>query len=87
MYNIMNTNNHVNKLFSSFFSIVLFIALMAGCASVTDANLDSQTAEEPSTEVSETKKDNDSDDEEIWYNTNGDDMDPIVDQPPSPRGN
>jgi hypothetical protein len=69
------------KLLISAFVITAF----ASCASVTDANMD-QPEEAP---AKITSVDNDqadeaaTNDDSIWYNSIGDDMDPIIDRPPS----
>lgn len=54
------------------FSFALLFA--AGCATVTDANLDLPEDEKPSFETSETNS-------TLWDTRNGDDMNPIIERP------
>ncbi|WP_340105595.1 hypothetical protein [Rhodohalobacter sp. 8-1] len=58
------------------FSFALLFA--AGCATVTDANLDLPETTEPTVETTST--------EGSFWNTNGDDMDPIIDRPKTGGG-
>ena len=55
----------------------LALAFAAGCATVTDANIDLPEEEKPSFEISSTEG-------ITWDTRNGDDMDPIVDRPKLP---
>lgn len=57
------------------FSLAFLFA--AGCATVTDANLDLPEEEQPSFETSTTEG-------TMWDTRNGDDMDPIIDRPKLP---
>jgi uncharacterized protein YceK len=73
----MNALNKYKSKFSSLISFLMVLGLMAGCASVTDANVD-----EPQTEnVISIENDQKTDSDSIWLNSNGDDMDPIIDKP------
>lgn len=54
------------------FSFALLFA--AGCATVTDANLDLPETNEPTIETTTT-------DGSFWDTRNGDDMDPIIERP------
>ena len=54
------------------FSFALLFA--AGCATVTDANLDLPETEQPTFETTTTGN-------SFWDTRNGDDMDPIVERP------
>ena len=54
------------------FSFALLFA--AGCATVTDANLELPEEEQPTFETTTT-------DNSFWDTRNGDDMDPIVERP------
>ena len=54
------------------FSFALIFA--AGCATVTDANMDLPEEEVPTYETSTTEG-------SFWDTRNGDDMDPIIDRP------
>jgi hypothetical protein len=56
---------------------VLVISAFASCASVTDANIDEPQADHVTAIDNEQATDSDS----IWLNSNGDDMDPIIDKP------
>lgn len=58
------------------FSFILVLGLAAGCASVTDANLDSLQAEEAQEAPAEAAPEN------IWLEGGGDDMDPFRPAPP-----
>jgi len=80
----MHTPNYLKKKISSVVSFLMVLGLMAGCASVTDANVDEPessqvTAVDQNLSDEETTNDSDS----IWFNSNGDDMDPIIDKPDS----
>jgi len=55
----------------------LALAFAAGCATVTDANLDLPEEEQPSFKTSTTEGAN-------WDTRNGDDMDPIIERPKLP---
>jgi uncharacterized protein YceK len=82
MDTIMNTPNYLKSKLSSVVSLLMVLGLMAGCASVTDANADEPatsqvTAVDKNLSDEETSTDNDP----IWFNSNGDDMDPIIDRP------
>ncbi|MEX1062389.1 MAG: hypothetical protein WEC12_02195, partial [Balneolaceae bacterium] len=59
----MNTINNLQKLISRFLPMILVLGLMAGCASVTDSNL-----EEAGQSVTETTQDNgqNADPDNIW---------------------
>ena len=83
MYKIMNTINSLKKHTSNIFSTLLVIGLFAGCASVTDANLDSaeNSIDFPTIENSDILDHSIDSDDSIWFNTNGDDMDPIIERP------
>jgi hypothetical protein len=59
------------------FSFALMFA--AGCATVTDANLDMPETTEPAIETTTT-------DGSFWDTRNGDDMDPIIDRPKTGGG-
>ena len=78
----MNASTLVKKIITSLFSFALLITIASGCSSVTDANLDEGSGS--ATEI--THGSDNAGDDDIW-NSNGDDMDPIVDRPPLPRGN
>jgi len=56
------------------FSFALLFA--AGCATVTDANLDLPETEQPTVETTTTG-------DSFWDTRNGDDMDPIIERPTS----
>lgn len=56
-------------------SIVLALIFVAGCATVTDTNMDLTEADEPA--VITTTVDNGND----WFNRAGDGLDPIIDGP------
>ena len=73
---IMITINYFKSFFSKFFAFILIAGLAVGCASITDANGDS----DPQTE--EVSSNNDP--ETIWDAGGDDDMDPIVVGPPRP---
>jgi hypothetical protein len=81
----MNTSIDFKKQFSPIFSMLFAIGLLAGCASVTDANIE-QPEEAP---AKITSVDNALDnanlvsDDFIWDSSIGDDMDPIIPRPPS----
>ena len=65
-------------------SLSLFIfTSFAACASVTDANLDSSenSIDFPTFENSDILDHSIDSDDSIWFNTNGDDMDPIIERP------
>ena len=62
--------NIINKI--ALFSLAL--AFSAGCATVTDANLDLPEEEKPSFEINNTEG-------TTWDTRNGDDMDPIIERP------
>jgi len=65
-------------------SLSLFIfTAFAACASVTDANLDSpeNSIDYPIIENSDILDNSIDSDDSIWFNTNGDDMDPIIERP------
>ena len=66
-YFIGNIHQHLN-LFSN------MKAIAAGCATVTDANLDLPEEEQPTFETTTTGG-------TFWDTRNGDDMDPIVERP------
>ncbi len=57
-----------------FLTITLLIGMAAACSSVTDANVDL-----PATSSQISGSDNDP-----WYESNGDTMDPIIPRPPNP---
>lgn len=76
----MNTLIYIKKQFSKLFAILMIAGFVASCATVTDANLeDAGTFESEAVEESSADKSTDN----IWLNGNGDDMSPIVDEPPS----
>ncbi len=82
---IMNTSIDIKKRLSPIFSMLLAIGLMAGCASVTDANID-QPDDAPAKVTSVDNELNDKNlinDDSIWDSSIGDDMDPIIDRPTS----
>ena len=56
------------------FSFALLFA--AGCATVTDANLDLPETDQPTVETTTTG-------DTFWDTRNGDDMDPIIERPTS----
>lgn len=80
MDTIMNYINNIKQLLINNFYIILVVALLGGCASVTDANPEFQQGEQNITE-------NGTDGDPIWYPTNRDQMDPIIDSPDDPQGN
>lgn len=82
MDKIMNDSTLGKKLITSLFSFALLITVSTGCSSVADANLD----EDPGSATEVTSGNDNAGDDDIWK-SNGDDMDPIVDRPPTPRGN
>ena len=55
----------------------LALAFAAGCATVTDANIDPPEEAKPSFETSSTEG-------TTWDTRNGDDMNPIIDRPKLP---
>ena len=55
---------------------ITFIVLFAGCATVTDANLDNEQPDEPTVTTSTIDGDD-------WLSGAGDGMDPILDEPDS----
>lgn len=55
-------------------SFAFALTVAAGCASVTDANLDAPETSETTIETTTT-------DGSFWDSRNGDDMDPIIDRP------
>lgn len=57
-------------------SISFALLFAAGCATVTDANLDLPEEEQPTVETTTTG-------DSFWDMRNGDDMDPIIDRPKS----
>ena len=79
----METLKSLKSLFANNLAIVLAVTLVAGCASVTDASQDLQQSEEVSSETASDGTDSDP----IWYPTNRDQMDPIIDEPDDPEGN
>jgi len=79
----MNYLNNLKQLFLNNIYIVLVVALIAGCASVTDATPDFQQSEQTVTDSAAQGTDSDP----IWFPTNRDQMDPIIDRPDDPQGN
>ncbi|MEX0995079.1 MAG: hypothetical protein WD599_06080 [Balneolaceae bacterium] len=77
----MNTLTYIKNKFSKFFAVIMIAGFAASCATVTDANLDSDDIIEVQPVEQATSTDQPTDN--IWLNGNGDDMDPIVDPPPS----
>ena len=59
---------------SKVLSISFALMFAAGCATVTDANLDMPETNEPAIETTTTEG-------SFWDTSNGDDMDPIVEKP------
>lgn len=59
------------------FSVAFLFA--AGCATVTDANLDLPEDDQPTFETSETSG-------TLWDTRNGDDMNPIIERPKTGGG-
>ncbi len=66
--------NTLKTQFSKIITIVFAIGLTAGCASVTDANLDSADDQQVRTVQVEKAT-------STWDSKTGDDMDPIIDKP------
>ena len=61
---------------SKLLTISFALLFAAGCATVTDANMDLPEEEAPTYETTTT-------DGSFWDTRNGDDMDPIIDRPKS----
>lgn len=75
----MNYLNKLKELIVSKFYVVLIAGLVVGCASVTDATPElQQGVDGAGVENAET--------DPIWYPTNRDEMDPIIDRPDDPQG-
>ena len=55
---------------------ITLLILFAGCATVTDANLDSEQPDEPTVTTSTIDGDD-------WFSGAGNGMDPIIDEPDS----
>ena len=55
---------------------ITLLVLFAGCATVTDANLEAEQPDEPTVTTSTIDGDD-------WLSGAGDDMDPIIDEPDS----
>lgn len=79
----MNTLMNLKKQFSKIFVVMIALGLTVGCASVTDANLEQsddieqlRSADDRNTAVNFDNADNN-----IWLDSTGDDMSPIIDEP------
>lgn len=65
--------NTFKGLFSKLSIIVFAVLFAAGCATVTDANIDAELPSEPTVETT-------SIDEGDWFSEAGNSMDPIIDE-------
>ncbi len=64
----------MKSLTSKIFALAFALIFAAGCATVTDANIDMPEVKEPTIETT-------SIDGSFWDSRNGDDMDPIIERP------